>query len=185
MSAEQPLKHKQAFVIWETATRDKWHREALPKSHLFWFCSIYAFLWRIGSLINIQSVSLTVWESAGDGWLLQTLASLWMLNGLAPDTYIIYCTNRECITWQVGAIIFLDLFGLQLKKQKTKKQNLVISWKISLFHYYKHPSKTEKCLQLFHLCSLSWLIHWLFFLFLKHRTVREWAKLPAKIYGLI
>lgn len=98
--------------------------------------------------------------------------------------HIIYCTNRECITWQVGAIIFLDLFGLQLKKKK-KNQNLVISWKISLFHYYKHPSKTEKRLQLFHLCSLSWLIHWLFFLFLKHRTVREWAKLPARIYGLI
>lgn len=95
--------------------------------------------------------------------------------------HIIYCTNRECITWQVGAIIFLDLFGLQLKKN----QNPVISWKISLFHYYKHPSKTEKHLQLFHLCSLSWLIHWLFFLFLKHRTVREWAKLPARIYGLI
>lgn len=154
MSAEQPLKHKQAFVIWETATRDKWHREALPKSHLFWFCSIYAFLWRIGSLINIQSVSLTVWESAGDGWLLQTLASLWMLNGLAPDTYIIYCTNRECITWQVGAIIFLDLFGLQLKK-KTKNKILLSLERFPFFIIINIPQRQKSA------CSFSISVHFL------------------------
>lgn len=69
--------------------------------------------------------------------------------------HIIYCTNRECITWQVGAIIFLVLFGLQLKKKKKKIKILLSLERFPFFIIINSPQRQKSA------CSFSISVHFL------------------------
>lgn len=67
--------------------------------------------------------------------------------------HIIYCTKTECITWQVGAIIFLDFFGLQLKKKKIR---ILLSLERFSFFIIINIPQTKKSA-----CSFSISVHFL------------------------
>lgn len=95
--------------------------------------------------------------------------------------HIIYCTHAGFITWQVVAKNFLDLLFLFYLQHKKITSELLKG--LAFFtHYQKCLSNKEnspEALHGLHHCSVSWLIHWFFFVLKNSLLVTE-GKIACK-----